>query len=226
MDLVSYLLDRKMPIPISTLRDVVRSELKKQGLRLSRKGKRPLLSDIAAKQFPSEWLNRLLPKSKEKKPNEFLDQIDCVPTSGYPSAVSCTFAISTLFESVSDALNNLTTSDFKPQSSTFQAPKLPPGFWSSIDALMTYIRHNGNSAGIATELGISRPYAFSCLKSHGFPTEREFRSTSFANIGMTILNGGELSPLISQSIKDPADEKFFRLVTKTLWTGSGLIKTR
>jgi hypothetical protein len=99
---------RSWPSDLARRRLSQRAEL--VGLRTSRVGSSPLLSDLALDTFPLAFLEDLFPISTERTGGSFVPTIDCasIRTSNAPTGVAIALAMSLLYPSPSEALSVLT----------------------------------------------------------------------------------------------------------------------
>ncbi|MGC3987821.1 MAG: TniQ family protein [Pseudorhodoferax sp.] len=100
--LLTRWLDRDTTLSCVALNRVVQEGCAQYGLRCAQVGKRPLVSDLAKKALPAEWLQCYWPEVLTKEPNAYLARLDGpskdrhVP---YPGS-TCALVLALLFDSV------------------------------------------------------------------------------------------------------------------------------
>lgn len=193
--LIGFLSTMSEPISVHVLQRVVRSALKKAGLRNSEKGKRPLLSDFASEACPLDWLHRLLPTIKDKRPKQHFRSIDNAGRGASPSQSGGILALALLFEDIDECASKLLAFHADKQTRTL-TPKahegLPPGFWRSDGPLKLYLRHKGDERLIAQELGLNLAYVHRSLRAAGLPPGVIIRRPPIKQALREFLNGNSI----------------------------------
>lgn len=113
VDISAALLERDRPLPVPVANGRLALRARALGLRTSRSGKRPLISDLLCKQAPELWFLQNLPNWAEKSPNSYFQKIDALAASqGIPVGGEVyAMVMAALYESTEDALSDLTRSE-------------------------------------------------------------------------------------------------------------------
>jgi hypothetical protein len=198
---------------MSALQRVVRTALKQTGLRSTEKGKRPLLSDSAVDNCPTDWLTRLVPTIEDKKLRKFFCSIDGAARGAGPSQEGGILALALLYDDADRCANDLLSAveSSKIQSIDTRKPRLQDGYWSSGEAMAIYIRHHGNERAIALELGLNRSHVGRTLRAAGFPPGNIIRQPSIRKALSEFLGGDSVETVTSRnSLKIAVFHNLFR----------------
>lgn len=106
-------LRRRHPISLQAWTNVVGRRCRQLGLRVGEVGKRPVASDWVREQFPHSWLVRHMPEVAYKIPGAYVRKVDgaCADKHVAYPALACAVLLVVLFESVDDAMSELTLAD-------------------------------------------------------------------------------------------------------------------
>lgn len=106
-------LQRPKPIRLKAWTEVVSGQCLNKGLRIGEIGKRPVVSDLIQKAFPTSWLARHLPEIASKKPRSFVRKVDgaCIDKHVAYPALACVTILAALFDTVEHALDALEAVD-------------------------------------------------------------------------------------------------------------------
>lgn len=198
---------------MSALQRVVRTALKQTGLRSTEKGRRPLLSDRAVDNCPTDWLIRLIPTIEDKKPREFFCSIDGATHGAGPSQEGGILALALLYDDADRCANDVLSAvaSSKNQNIERKRPRLQDGYWSSGEVMALYIRHHGNERAIALELGLNRSHVGRMLRATGFPPGNIIRQPAIRKALAEFLGGDAVETVISRnSLKIAVFHNLFR----------------
>jgi len=107
--LLAHWLQRDFVGSSAALTHVIRDGCTSHELRWTETGRRPLVSDLIARQVPTEWLALHWPDLLTKTPGEYFARLDGPSKDkhvSYPGA-ACALVLATLFDSVSEILARL-----------------------------------------------------------------------------------------------------------------------
>ncbi|MNY86621.1 hypothetical protein D3C78_28290 [compost metagenome] len=166
----SLLAEISQPIHIEDISVHIREWAKVQNLRVSLKGKRPLLSDKAIEMLPRAWLKKHFPRSDSKEYGEFSDWLDGTWFSRKTPRHSASYilALALMYESADEAINALATlkSVIVPRKALTHRKR---GAWDSNDLVKVWMQNLGNTAAIAKDLNLSKSYIYQRLVAAGLP---------------------------------------------------------
>lgn len=199
-DIVDHALDRKAPINVRILQQVVRSEARKCGLRISRRGNKPLLSDLAVSECPNEWLMELIPDFHKKKFGHPLAALDAATRGGAgPSQEASILALALLFPSSDAALQKINDVEYSaPEKARRVVSKYPRDFWLGAELTEIYIKQKGSVSRIAKELGLSYSHTLTCLQKVGLPMLRARKLQLIKPAVTDFLQGDDLTTVCSR----------------------------
>lgn len=200
IELTSFVSTLEKPISVSVLQDMVRGALGGTGIRISEKGKRPLLSDIAIKMTPAEWLARLIPKVVHKSPGQYFPAIDNAARGPGPSQAGAILALALLYENTDQCANILrskSTQQIEIDSSQKQK-QLPEGFWGSEASLGLYLKHKADVSKVADELGLSRSHVHRMLRLAGLPSSNLMQGPELRSALREFLDGESIELAVTR----------------------------
>lgn len=137
--------------------------------------RRPLLSDLIARTFPTEWLEDVFPPAKNNRPGKLFNQLDGVfYFANSASSVEAYFlALAVLFDSVEKIAQAIELERGKPQKSRVREPR------PDADTLLqAYLVQKGSHSGVAKQTGASIFVVTQLLNKMGLPNLVVGRSRS------------------------------------------------
>lgn len=107
--LLARWMHRTTALPCEALNRVVQDGCSKHELRVSQAGKRELVSDLAKRMVPSDWLERHWPEILAKKHAQYVAKLDGVAKDRHVAYTgpSCALALAVLFGSLEEIDNRL-----------------------------------------------------------------------------------------------------------------------
>ena len=173
LGLCTAFMKRDRPLAVSKVSPILRERAKVLGLNTygCSNPSRPLLSDLVQEKFPKRWLATVSPKLVDKPRGEMMLAMDGVLylQNAASSSLAYILAMAVLYDSVDDALSDL-TSEISPERLSYGARRsLTVEDWDDQKALETYCQHRGSAADIARNLSISVPKARRLLSAKGLP---------------------------------------------------------
>ena len=166
-------LDRDRPFELMRIHCTLARRIRELGLRNSREGRKPPLSDHVLSSGPKAWLSRHWPTLCEKEQGRFYQPLDRLPTAAIApgSGFAYALAFATLFDYLEDVSRYLAM----PIERAKQRVELPAKlqysseFWQT-DFLEVFVKNAGNVVAIAKHLGLDRTYVARKTKSLGLPS--------------------------------------------------------
>lgn len=173
LDLCNAFQKRDRPLAVSKVFPILRERAKVLGLNTygCSNPSRPLLSELVQDTFPKRWLATVFPKLVDKPRGEMMLAMDGVLylKNASSSSLAYILAMAVLYESVDDALSDL-TSEIPPERLSHRSRQtLTVEDWTDQKALEIYCLHRGSAADIARNLSISVPRARRLLSAKGLP---------------------------------------------------------
>lgn len=173
-------LDRDRPFDLSAIYGPLARRGRELGLRNSRTGVKPPLSDYVLNSAPRAWLIRHWPELCKKESGEFFSPLDRLPGSyATPgSGFAYALALATLFESAGEAAQSLATpvARRKPDEKAAMKSQYSAEYWTT-EFLEVFVSCAGNIAAISKQLGLDRDYVARKTKSLGLPSLKGVRSS-------------------------------------------------
>ena len=175
-----FLLQRK-PMDTQLLHARLAAQARKSGLRLSAKGRRPLLSDFIREQAPELWLKIHFPGIYAKTVSKLYCSIDNLLMPSSPAGTGGAYALvaAALLPSAESALSDMfgdvgvvEPAPSKKKPRTQGRTYWQGGFW------YTYLEGHGNFAEIARKLGMDRDYVRETAVGLGLPSLVGFENSS------------------------------------------------
>lgn len=205
---------------------LIRDWAKGQDLRVSLNGKRPLLSDRVADFFPKTWLASHFPLSVRKEAGVFASWIDGTWFSRKTPCSTALYvlALAVMYESSDDALNALASLTPVSIPRKVEVHRMP-GVWNTTGIVEVWMKHLGNCAAIAEDLGLSNYYIRKRLNEAGLPTLRRSAGDAVKRAMQSFWHGQSLSTVGESAGADQSDvESFLRVATErhlaSLWADS------
>jgi len=137
--------------------------------------RRPLLSDLIARTFPTDWLEDVFPPAKNKRPGKLFNQLDGVFyfANGASSVEAYFLSLAVLFNSVEEVAQAIEIEGAKPQKSRVKGPH------PDADTLLqAYLAQKGSHSGVAKQTGASIFVVTQLLNKMGLPNLIVGRSRS------------------------------------------------
>lgn len=173
VDISTALLIRDRPFPAEQINAQLSTRASSLGLRISRTGQRPLLSDRLREQAPPSWLNQHLPGWATKGLAVYFSRIDGLGSVKQVAGVGDAYAmaLAALYDSADEAMNAIN----KPSQPTNElrfgrkGPKNRSGFWQG-EVWETYIACKGVVNDMAQRLNLDRTHLSEMMCSAGLPS--------------------------------------------------------
>lgn len=219
----SLLAEVDRPYHVADVSIMIRDWAKQQDLRVALYGKRPLLSDLVAKSYPTSWLALNFPGSQKKEAGTFGSWFDSTWFSRkIPSTTSSyVLALALMYESSDDALNALANlaEAVVPRKSEIHRT---PGTWATTEIVDVWMKHLGNCTAIAEDLGLSSNYVRNRLIEAGLPTLGRGAGLAVKRAVQNYWKGDAFSTVGESAGADQSHvEGFLRVATErylaTLW---------
>jgi len=173
VDISSALLLRDRPFPVEQINSQLAIRAASIGLRISKTGQRPLLSDRLGEQAPTLWLNQHLPLWKTKSPAQFFQRMDSLGSMKVVAGVGDAYAmaLAALYDSAEEAMNALSSPHQLKQELRFgrTGPKRGSEFWQG-EIWETYLACNGVVNDMAQRLNLDRTHLSEMMCSAGLPS--------------------------------------------------------
>jgi hypothetical protein len=168
--LMSDCLDHDRPLDPEVVGRTLRILATQAGLRVSPKGKRKNLTDLAIELVPMDWLSRFFPGIKERKPGNPFLRLENAFRTGSQGSLAMPFFVATALLSRRDdeVLNRLRSSS--PPHRQYPQQKKPPEFWDQKEIYQEYVKQRGNTPKVAKALGLERSTAIGALARRGLPS--------------------------------------------------------
>lgn len=172
VDISAALLERDRPLPVAAANGRLALRARALGLRTSRSGQRPLISDELCKQVPALWLHQNLPNWAEKTPNSYFQRIDALAASrGIPVGGEVyVMVMAALYESTEDALSDLT----RPETAANVPEKVvhrkrEKSFWHG-EIWTHYLACRGQLNEMSKSLQIDKKHLGEMMAAVGLPS--------------------------------------------------------
>ncbi|OYD48092.1 TniQ family protein [Acidovorax kalamii] len=179
-EIYEMFLDRDRPFDLSAIYGPLARRVREIGLRNSRTGVKPPLSDYVLNSAPRAWLVRHWPELCKKESGEFFSSLDRLPGPYVTPGSGCAYAVAlvTLFESTEEAARSLATpvARRKPDEKAAMKSQYSAEYWTT-EFLEVFISCAGNITAISKQLGLDRGYVARKTKSLGLPSLKGISST-------------------------------------------------
>lgn len=204
-DIVDLVLDRTAPMNVRILQQAVRTEARKCGLRVCRKGNKLLLSDLAVRECPNEWLMELIPDFQKKKSGQPLAALDAAARGGTgPSQEASILALAMLFPSCDAAFQKINDVVYsEPKKTGRVVSKYTGDYWLGSELTELYVKQKGNLSSIANELGLSYSHTKACLQKVGLPMLSARKLRLIKPAVKDFLHGDDLTTVCSRYEVEP-----------------------
>lgn len=215
-EIATDLMARTTPIPIKIISDLLRCEAARLGLRFAKTGRRDLLSDIALRRAPNEWLPEVLKSlsNKGKPDGSYHYALDTVTKSN----VTCTpeayvLGLALVFSSSEKAITALANAESTMSHSTTSLlnceephktiQALPP---ITRDALVEAYGPTGfKIVQVAKKLGRSTKRIYDLLRVHRLPPPNLIHPLANQRALLEFLEGGSHSDVCRANDVSPSN---------------------
>jgi len=172
-EISTMLLARERPF----LADRINGALAKQAaaleLRLSRTGRRPLISDRLSTQVAAPWLCAHLPSWHEKQPSEYFQRIDALATMKTLPGVGEAYAMAmaSLYDTTETAMEDVCAAETGQQRTPSKHRRVSRGatFWNG-EFWPYYLKCHGQINVIAERLQLDADHVGEVLAALGLPS--------------------------------------------------------
>ncbi len=183
VDIVSGFLESQRPLSFSDAARKLSLRARQMGIRISRKGRRPLLSDIALNSVPKAWLSLVFPGIETKRAGEHFSPIDRVLLhEGLPQGRALALAL--MFDSAEEALRYWSAPIADDQRHDDESAPGGLNFWNSKKIFNIYVKSEGNRSEIARSIGVHSRRASGELARCGLPS---LSGLQFATTGQALM---------------------------------------
>lgn len=208
LTLVEHVLDLRQPVCTSDLRNALKVRASESGLRSSKLGNRPLLSDLAKKSLPAGWIQRHLPTLNDKPSGQYLHVMDSALRSiNGARHLTYVLALALLYPSADQALQILADLQNLPEQGVTQPAPLKrysSAFWESEQLRALYVQCKGSHGLIARTLGVSYSHVRFELNARRLPTLGLIRDRTAIAAALDFREGNSLDSAISEHGADKA----------------------
>lgn len=192
VDIVSGFLESQQPLSCGDAARKLSLRAQHLSIRVSEKGRRPVLSDVALNAVPKAWLSSLFSGIETKTPGERFGPIDRVLLhEGLPQARALALAL--MFDSAKQALNYWE----QPlvEDSRYDAKNTICGqdFWNSNKVFNIYVKSEGNRSEIARLIGVHSRRASGELDRCGLPSLSNIQLNATGKALLAFYEGRPLS---------------------------------
>lgn len=219
VELACNLLLRQRPCDATEINETINKRAQQLGLRLSRNGSRPLLSDLMRSHIPTLWLHAHVPGWSKKNESEFLRFLDLPAISRTKAHVGASYVavLAALFETAEDALQQIQTATPSTATIKLRPPKYreqpeESRFWTG-QFWKIYARHQGNAQTIAQELQMHPNRVLIKMKKIGLPSAHCLESDPKWRV-LTRFNKGE--DLLEACAVEEADVADVQVLLRTV----------
>lgn len=176
VELACNLLLRQRPCEATEINELISKRAQQLGMRVSRNGRRPLVSDWMKTHVPSLWVHAHIPGWSNKNDGEYLRFLDLPAISRTEAHVGASYiaVLAALFENVEEALEQIhlatpSTATIKLRPPRYQEQPEESRFWTG-QFWGIYARHKGNVQTIAQELEMLPRRVLIKMKKIGLPS--------------------------------------------------------
>lgn len=169
VEIATGFLEMRRPLSFSDAARKLSLRAQQMGIRVSEKGRRPVLSDVALNAVPKAWLSSLFPGVETKIVGERFPAIDRVLLyEGLPQARALALAL--MFDSAEEALRYwgepLDEGGANDTKSTLSGQDL----WNSKKVFNIYVKSEGNRSEVARVIGVHSRRVSGELDRCGLPS--------------------------------------------------------
>lgn len=180
-EIVGMLLKNDRPYAAETINSSLSRRAQTLGLRTSRNGRRPLLSDKLVECAPMAWLQHHLQGFNEKTPLVHFNRIDGLLSTKTLAGTGDAYAIAmaALYESAEAALLDISITEEKKKNSKPKSTRVQRGvsFWQG-EVWSYYLNSRGAINEMATALQINNRYLREVLSEIGLPSLLDIESSA------------------------------------------------
>ena len=173
VDIATALLLQSRPFEVEQVNGQLALRATDHGLRTSKTGRRPLISDRLRMQAPERWLSEHLPNWSAKTSNGFFQRIDAlVATKGIAGVGEAyPMVMAALYDSAEDAVSDVENGLGKRPGSDYgrTGPKRSSSFWNG-EVWATYLECRGIVSDMAERLQLDRTHLAEMLAAAGLPS--------------------------------------------------------